>query len=341
MKDYLEKLSEGVSISEMEMKEAIGKILNEDITDSEIAAFLMALKTKGESMEEITGIVKAIRDHAYPFRRKFEGVLDNCGTGGDGSSSFNISTTAAFVIAGAGVKVAKHGNRSVSSKCGSADVLMHLGIDCEMEPEIIEYNLEENGIAFLFAPNVHPLLKRIMKVRRELRIPTIFNLIGPLTNPINLDYQVLGIYRRDLLDMFAKVLTSLGRERAVVLNGAGFMDEASLQGENHLIFLNQGKLEKSILHPKEMGLSIIKNDRIKGGGPQENAEILKRVLMGEKGAFLDTVLLNAAIGIFAAGKTESIKEGIEAAKDSIDSGAALEKLNVLIESSKKMKRGVS
>lgn len=340
MKIYLEKLSDGVSISETEMKEAVGKILNEDVTDSEIAAFLMALKSKGESMEEIVGIVKAIREHAVHFKRDLSGVLDNCGTGGDGSSSFNISTTAAFVIAGAGVTVAKHGNRSVSSKSGSADVLMHLGIDCEMEPQLIEYNLEENGIAFLFAPHVHPLLKRIMKVRRELKIPTIFNLIGPLTNPINLDYQVLGIYRRDLLDMFVKVLSSLGRKRAVVLNGAGFMDEASLQGENHLIILNQGELERLLLHPTDMGLSIFKNDCIKGGGPQENAEILKRVLKGEKGAFRDTVLLNAAIGIFSAGKAKSIRMGIEVARESIDSGAAYEKLQVLIENSKKMKRRV-
>jgi anthranilate phosphoribosyltransferase len=340
MKTYLQQLADRVSLSENEMTDAVKKILQDEVSDSEIAAFLIALKTKGETIEEITGIVKALRENTLPFSRKFQDVLDNCGTGGDGSSSFNISTTSAFVIAGAGVTVAKHGNRSISSKTGSADVLGYLGIDFELEPEKIERNLEEIGIAFLFAPHVHPRLKKVMKVRRELKISTIFNMIGPLTNPINLDYQVLGIYRRDLLEVFARVLASLGRKRAVVLNGAGYMDEASLQGENHLCFLEQGVISKRTFLPQDYGFETIDNSMITGGDAKDNAEILKKVLTGDKGAYRDTVLINAGLGLYTAGKATSISKGIEKAKESIDSGAALEKLQQLIESSKSLTREV-
>jgi anthranilate phosphoribosyltransferase len=259
--------------------------------------------------------------------------MDNCGTGGDGLKTFNISTTSAFVLAGAGIPVAKHGNRSVSSKTGSADVLEYLGVNLNLPPEVSEELINEVGIAFLFAPHVHPKTKRIVKVRKDLRIPTIFNLIGPLTNPVELESQLLGIYRRDLLNVFAEVLKTLGRKRAVVLNGAGYMDEASLEGENYLAILENGSIKNQTIHPEEVGLSVYDNEAIKGGDPDVNADILLRVLKGEKGAYRDAVVLNAGLGIFANGKVSSIQEGIHMAKETIDSGAALEKLEQLIEQS--------
>ncbi|MDQ1001970.1 anthranilate phosphoribosyltransferase [Neobacillus niacini] len=338
MKNFLLQLAEGESFSEPQMKEAMDLLLGEEVSESEIAAFLMGLKSKGETVEEITGIVKGLKDNTLPFRKKFPNVLDNCGTGGDGSSSFNISTTSAFVIAGAGIPVAKHGNRSISSKTGSADVLEYLGINLNLPVEVTEEILAELGIAFLFAPHVHPKLKKVMMVRRQLKIPTIFNFIGPLTNPIDLDYQLLGVYRRDLLPVFAEVLQNLGRKRAVVINGAGFMDEASLQGENHLTLLEDGVISSQSFVPEEVGLPIYDNSAIKGGDSKENAIILKNVLSGEKGACRDTVLLNAGIGIYTSGKAETISEGINIAREVIDSGAAYEKLHRLIEVTRKAQR---
>ncbi|KAB2338106.1 anthranilate phosphoribosyltransferase [Cytobacillus depressus] len=336
----LQKISDGVSLSENEINEATEYLFTNEITDSEIAALLIGLKTKGETVEEIVGLAKALRGKSLTFNKKIPNVMDNCGTGGDGSKSFNISTTSAFVLAGAGISVAKHGNRSVSSKTGSADVLEHLGIHLSLGAERTEEILETVGIAFLYAPNVHPQLKRILKVRKELRIPTVFNLIGPLTNPVELETQLLGIYRRDYLVLFAEVLKKLGRKRAVVLNGAGHMDEASLQGENHLVILENESITEKILHPEELGLPVYSNDSIRGGNAKENSEILLKVLKGQEGAYRDTVLLNAGIGIFTAGKAESIQKGVELAKESIDSGSALNKLEQLIKESKTVQEQV-
>lgn len=338
MKEYLQKLSERKSLSKQEMIEAVSELFTDEVSESEIAAFLIGLKTKGETVEEIVGIVQAVREKSLSFTRKIENVMDNCGTGGDGSKSFNVSTTSAFVIAGAGIPVAKHGNRSISSKTGSADVLEYLGINLTLNPEEAEECLEEVGISFLFAPHVHPKIKNIMKVRRELKIPTIFNLIGPLTNPMELDYQLLGIYRRDLLQTFGEVLKTLGRKRAVVINGAGYMDEASLQGDNHLIIVDNGIITEKILSPEEVGLSRYPNEAIIGGDAKRNGEILLSILDGEKGACRDTVLLNAGIGIYASGKANSIEEGIEKAKESIDSGSARHKLDALITKGKNLRK---
>jgi anthranilate phosphoribosyltransferase len=333
MKNFLLQLADQKSFTENQMKEVVQEILNEDISESEIAAFLMGLKSKGETVEEIAGIVKALKENTLTFKNKFPNVLDNCGTGGDGSSSFNISTTSAFVIAGAGIPVAKHGNRSISSKTGSADVLEFLGIDLSLPVEKIEDNLHEIGLAFLYAPHVHPKLKKVMTVRKQLKIPTIFNYIGPLTNPIQLDYQLLGVYRRDLLKPFAEVLQTLGRKRATVISGAGYMDEASLQGENHLAILEEEEIIIKSFFPEEVGLSRYDNNSIKGGDAKENAEILLKVLKGEKGAYRDTVLLNAGIGIYTANKAETIQKGVKVAEECIDSGVAYEKLRKLIERS--------
>ncbi|MEH7116818.1 anthranilate phosphoribosyltransferase [Neobacillus vireti] len=338
MKNYLLQLAEKQSFSEEQMEKAVDFILGEEVSESEIAAFLMGLKSKGETVDEIAGIVRAMKGNTLRFNQKFPNVLDNCGTGGDGSSSFNVSTTSAFVIAGAGIPVAKHGNRSISSKTGSADVLEYLGINLNLPSERTEEILHEIGIAFLFAPHVHPKLSKVMTVRKALKIPTVFNYIGPLTNPIELDYQLLGVSRRDLLHVFAEVLKKLGRKRAVVINGAGFMDEASLQGENHYTLLEDGKITSHIFTPEDVNLPQYDNSEIKGGDSMENGEILLKVLKGEKGAPRDTVLLNAGMGIYTAGKADSILDGIEIAKETIDSGAAYAKLTALIEKSRKGQR---
>ncbi|MCM3215828.1 anthranilate phosphoribosyltransferase [Niallia taxi] len=332
MKHYLQRVMNRESLTEAEMLEVSRTIFTNSVTDSELAAFITALKLKGESVDEIVGLVKAVREQTLKFSH-VAGCIDNCGTGGDGSHSFNISSTSAFVLAGAGIPVAKHGNRSVSSKTGSADVLEHLGIHLNVTPEQNEQQLKEIGITFLFAQHVQPKMGRIMKVRRELGIPTIFNLIGPLTNPIELETQVLGIYRRDFTELFAESLKRLGRKRAVVLNGAGGMDEASLQGDNELVILEDGNIRKINLHPEEVNLSVYSNEAIRGGDAKENADILLNVLKGEKGAYKDTVLLNAGIGIYAAGKADNIEGGIELARNSIESGAALSKLEQLVANS--------
>ncbi|MBS4175151.1 anthranilate phosphoribosyltransferase [Bacillus sp. FJAT-49736] len=334
MKLYLEKIMEHENLTFEEMTMAANQLFSPEISDSEMGAFLAALKLKGETAEEIAGLVEVIRGKSLQMDLPFSSIMDNCGTGGDGSGSFNISTTSAFVIAGAGMKIAKHGNRSVSSKTGSADVLEHLGVSLNLDRHQIADILDKNGIAFLFAPNVHPHIKRIMKVRRDLKIPTIFNLIGPLTNPAPLDTQLLGIYRRDMLQMMADVLKQLGRKRALVINGAGYMDEASLSGENHLVLLNEGSITRFVLTPDDVGMPHYEKEAIRGGDSRENADILVRVLKGEEGAYRDTVLLNAGLGIFASGVAGTIKEGIALAKQSIDSGAAMEKLNYLVEYSK-------
>ncbi|WP_430788887.1 anthranilate phosphoribosyltransferase [Virgibacillus flavescens] len=336
MRKQLEKLLNHENLTVDEMKHATAHCFTPTITDTEIASLLTALRAKGETADEITGIVEVIRSASQSIPTSLPHVMDNCGTGGDQSNSFNISTTAAFVIAGAGVTIAKHGNRSISSKTGSADVLEHLGISLSFQPEQTEEILQENGIAFLFAPHVHPNLKRFMKVRKELGLPTIFNLIGPLTNPVKLDSQLLGIYRRDMLDLMAESLNKLGRRRALVVNGSGYMDEASLAGENHLVLLEDGKTSSFTLRPEEVGLATYNNEQIRGGSAKDNAVILQNVLHGKKGPYLDTVLLNAALGLFANGKAHTIEEGIRLAKESIESGAALDKLHRLVDFSKQI-----
>ncbi|CAH0200593.1 Anthranilate phosphoribosyltransferase 2 [Peribacillus sp. Bi96] len=337
MKEYLAKLAERQTLTEDEMSRAAQALFSKDITESEMAAFIIALKSKGETAGEIASLVRVMRKEARSVKTSSLNVMDNCGTGGDGSQSFNISTASAFVLAGAGVKVAKHGNRSISSKTGSADVLEELGVNLYLEPDVLKEQLEENGITFLFAPSVHPNIARIMKVRKELKIPTIFNLIGPLTNPVQLDTQLMGINRRDMLELFAEVLHKLGRARAVVINGAGFMDEASLQGENSLVLLEQGDIIPFTLHPEEVGLPIYGNDAIRGGDAKQNADIMLRLLKGEKGAYRDTVLLNAGLGLYAHGTADTIKKGISMAKESLDSGLALTKLENLIAYGKRNK----
>ncbi len=336
MNEYLQKLLNREALTTDEMKIVIAEMFGEEISDSEIAGILIALKAKGETADEITGIVKMLRQHALPFNKKLSGVMDNCGTGGDGSHSFNVSTTSAFVLAAAGFKGGENGKHSPISKTGSADVLEKLGVNLTIPPAFAEELLDEIGIAFLYAPHVQPNLRRIMKVRKELRVPTVFNLIGPLTNPITLDYQLVGLYHKDYLELFADVLNRLGRKRAVVVNGAGSMDEASLQGENHIVVVENGTFQSFSLTASDVGLQNVSNQMIVGGDADVNASILQRVLQGEKGAYRDTVLLNAGLGIYAGGKADSVKEGIAIAEASIDSGKAYGILQQLIEKSEKV-----
>lgn len=341
MKAYLQRLAEKESLTQQEMEEAMEYLFSDESSDSQIAAFLMGLKSKGETIEEIVGLVKVMRQKALPFNLKVANVMDNCGTGGDGLKTFNISTTCAFVLAAAGIPVAKHGNRSVSSRTGSADVLEYLGVNLNLPPEASEELIAEINIAFLFAPHVHPKTKRIVKIRKELGFPTIFNLIGPLTNPVDLEHQLMGTYQRQSLQMLAEVLKNLGRKRAMVVNGAGSMDEASLAGENHVAILEKGEIRQEVIHPHDVGLPVYENEAVRGGDAKENAEILLKVLKGERGPHRDIVLLNSALGLFTGGKAATVSEGVKMAAEIIDSGAALEKLHALVARSQKMARGVS
>ena len=336
MKQYLKKVINKENLTVEEMKAATNYCFTDEVTESEIAALLTALQSKGETADEIAGLVEVIREKSSFKTRPIAGAIDNCGTGGDQSNSFNISTTSAFVMAGAGLTVAKHGNRSISSKTGSADVLEHLGVSLSFSKEHVEEMLLDNKIAFLYAPHVHEALKPFSIVRRNLGLPTIFNAIGPLTNPIELDTQLIGVYRKDLLPKIAASMQKLGRRRGVVVTGAGSMDEASLAGTNDLIVLENDELKVVSLHPEEIGLPVYSNDSIRGGDAKENAEILLSVLKGNQGAYFDTVLLNAGLGIFTNGKATTIKDGIEFARESILSGAALARLEGLIEYSNKI-----
>nr|WP_258872012.1 anthranilate phosphoribosyltransferase [Virgibacillus dokdonensis] len=303
--------------------------LQGEVSDSQIAAFLTALQAKGETADEIVGLTEMIRSHSAFHMEPLEEVMDNCGTGGDRSGSFNISTTASFVIAGAGIRIAKHGNRNISSKTGSADVLEQLGVALSFTKQQMQEALAKNKIAFLFAPHVHQGLKAFTKVRSELGLPTIFNLIGPLTNPVHLHAQLVGVYREDQLEVIASALQKLGRKRAVVVHGAGRMDEASLSGNNQLILLDKGTFKRFSIHPKEVSLPVYANEEIRGGNAKENAVITLSVLKGEPSAYLDTVLFNAGLGIFAHGATSTIQAGIHMARKSIYSGKALAKLEQL------------
>ncbi|GHU61700.1 anthranilate phosphoribosyltransferase [Clostridia bacterium] len=336
MEELLQKVYQQNSLSEEEMYAVAQEIFSGKVSVPKLAAFLMALKIKGETIEEIAGISMAMQQAAVHLPYKKHDAMDNCGTGGDKSNSFNISTTSAFVLAAGGIKMAKHGNRSISSQSGSADVCTELGIEVELSRAKMADLLDKIGIVFLFAPHMHPNMKYVMEVRKELKTPTIFNLIGPLTNPVSLKAQLMGIYRRDLLVQMAEVLKKIGRERAIVVNGAGNMDEASLMGENHYALLENGQVKTAVFTPEEVGLKRMPAEAIRGGDAKCNAQIVKDVLANQAGAYLDTVLLNAGLGFFAYGLVSSIKKGVELARDVIASGAAQRKLEDLLMTQKEI-----
>lgn len=330
LQQYTAQINHHESLPLEEMKAAAALIFNETTPAQDIADFLIGLSKKGETEEEVAGLAIIMRDNALKIDVP-EGIyMDNCGTGGDGLQSFNISTTTAFVLAGGGLLVAKHGNRKISSAAGSSDVLEALQIRLLPSVEETSQLLEQHGIAFLHAPNMHPKLKRIGEIRRSIGKPTIFNLVGPLTNPIPLKTQFVGINRPHFTTDYAQVLHMLGRERAIVVSGTQGMDEASLEGENTLALLDRGDIIPFKLRAEDVGLRTMPLSAIRGGDAQENAKILLDLLNGQQSAYLDTVLLNAGIGFFAYGSALSIKEGIEMARDSIFSGRALEKLQAVV-----------
>jgi len=326
-------------LSRSEAEHAMGEILSGHASEVKIAAFLTALKLKGETADELVGFATAMRRHATPIfsapRPPGEVIVDTCGTGGDSSGTFNVSTAAAFVVAGAGVRVAKHGNRSISSRCGSADVLEQLGVKIDLAPERVGRAVEEVGIGFLFAPAVHAATRHAMPVRRELKFRTVFNLLGPLTNPANAKAQVVGVYERGVTELMATALGELGVKRAFVVHGAEGLDEISLAGETHVAELRDGIVRKFTVVPEDFGLARAPLEAIRGGDAQHNAEIIHKILgrsmlYREHGPHRDIALANAAAALVAAGRATDFLDGVRIAKESIDSGAARERLEALV-----------
>lgn len=332
MKENLVKLMNREHLTRYEINQLANAMFNGELTDSQLSAILIALAMKGETVDEMTGIVEVVREKALDIPTTITTAMDNCGTGGDLSFSFNVSTTAAFVLAAGGVKMAKHGNRSISSKSGSADVLEALGINLYHTPEELSDIFDQTGLIFLFAQHVHPNMRYVMPVRRELEVRTVLNLIGPFTNPVDLDTQLLGTSRPDLLETTAQVLKSLGRRRAVVVTGPNGMDEASLDGMNHYALLDEsGNITTHSFDYQSIGMSRVTLQEIRGGEGKENAEILKNVLKNIPSPFLEVTVLNAGLGFFAASLVETIEDGVAKAREVISSGAALAKLTEMQE----------
>ncbi|MDQ7025411.1 MAG: anthranilate phosphoribosyltransferase [Anaerolineae bacterium] len=319
-----------------EAESVMEQIMSGDTTESQIGAYLMGLRMKGETPEEITGSARAMRSKATHVPINIEGdLLDTCGTGGDSSGTFNISTTTAFVCAGAGMPVAKHGNRAATSKAGSADVLAALGLNLELTPEQVGKCVEDIGIGFLFAVKLHPAMKYAIGPRRQMRIRTIFNILGPLTNPARASRQLMGVFAADLTDLLARVLKNLGSKSAMVVNGYGGLDELTVTGPNRISHLREdGTIQTYELDPFKLGFEGATIQQLQGGEPEENALILRGVLEQKmNGPKRDIVLLNAGAALWAAGKVDNIEKGISLATESIDSGAAIQKLDALIEMS--------
>lgn len=329
MKDLIAKLVAGESLTGEEALNGMRTIMAGDATPAQIAAYITALRLRGETPEIISGSAQAMRENFSAVKAPEGIVVDTCGTGGDGHHTFNISTTAAFVTAGAGVVVAKHGNKSVSSKCGSADVLDALGVNIAITPEHMEKCLEQVGIAFLFAPALHPAMKHAIGPRREIGIRTIFNILGPLSNPAGAQYGVLGVYSSELVPVLALAAAELGSQHLFVVHGEDGLDEISTTGITHVAEVVRGKVKHYELSPDQVGLETATLESLKGGEPSENAAITRAVLDGEAGPRRDIVLLNAAAAIVAGGKAADLKEGVVQAAASIDSGAAKGKLNDL------------
>ncbi len=335
LKRFIARIAEGQSLKEEEAGQAMDHIMAGEGLPTQIASFLTALRMKGETIPEITGFARTMRARAVRIRaRDGECVVDTCGTGGDGVGTFNISTVVALVAAGGGLVVAKHGNRSVSSQSGSADVLEALGVNIALPPERVEASLQEIGLAFLFAPSFHPAMKHAVGPRREIGIRTVFNLLGPLTNPAGATVHLLGVYRKDLTRPVAEVLKSLGSKAAFVVHGKDHSDEISITGRTTISRLENGAVEDYEVEPEEAGLKRAGLAAIRGGKPEENARIIMKILGGEDGPPRDVVLLNSAAVFLAAGKASGLKEGVEMARESIDSGKARKKLEELIRFSK-------
>ena len=330
IKEAIGKVMLGEHLLGEEAEAVMGQIMAGETTPAQIGAFLTALRLKGETVEEITGCARAMRRSAIPVRPRRQDLVDTCGTGGDKTGTFNISTTAAFVVAGAGLAVAKHGNRSVSSHCGSADLLEALGVNLELAPDQVADCIDEVGIGFLFAPRFHPAMKHAIGPRREMGVRTIFNILGPLTNPAGATRQIMGVYDPSLTSPLAQVLGRLGAQAAFVVHGADGLDELSTTGINRVSHLRDGWVKDFSLDPAELGLPGARLKDLRGGTAEENAQITQAILAGERGPRRDVVLLNAAAALVAGGMARDFKEGLQQAAEAIDSGSAREKLEGLV-----------
>lgn len=330
IREALALVVEGQHLSVLDAEAVMEQIMAGETTPAQIGGLLSALRVKRETREEITGFARAMRRNAIPVKTSRHPLVDVCGTGGDGSGTFNISTTTAFVIAGAGLAVAKHGNRSVSSKCGSADVLESLGVRLTLEPVDIATCIDEIGIGFLYAPRLHPAMRYAIGPRREMGIRTVFNILGPLTNPAGASIQMLGVYDVGLVDTMAEVLQALGCQAAVVAHGGGGLDELSTIGPSRISQLMDGEIKTFTLAPRSLGLTPATIASLRGGNAQTNAGIIKDILAGAPGPRRDVVLLNAAATLVVAKAAPDLQAGLRLAKESIDSGAARSKLAALI-----------
>ncbi len=341
--DALHKIANHrTSLTREEAREVMSQILRGEATDAQIAALLVALHMKGETVEEIVGFAQAIRAEAAPLQNEDgealdlsgterDALVDTCGTGGDASGTFNISTATALVIAGAGVRVAKHGNRSITSKCGSADVMEALGVNINLPPARIAACLRDTGIAFLFAPAMHSAMKYVQPARRELRLRTVFNLLGPLTNPARASAQVVGVYSSELVEKLAEALSELGLRRALVVHGRDGLDEITISGPSKVAEVRNSQVHVYEVTPEDFGLQRAPLDDIAGGDAQQNAAIIRAILDGERSCRRDVVLLNAAAALVAAGHADRIADAVPLAAYAIDSGHARQRLQLLVE----------
>jgi anthranilate phosphoribosyltransferase len=334
IREALAKVVQGIDLQEAEMTETMTEIMEGKATPAQIGAFITALRMKGETIAEVTGAARVMRFKATRIDARSPVIVDTCGTGGDGRNTFNISTTAAFVVAAAGLTVAKHGNRAVSSSCGSADVLEAIGVNIDAPPEIVEECVQQVGIGFLFAPKLHGAMKYAIGPRREIGLRTIFNMLGPLTNPASATAQLIGVYDPKLTEMFAGVLNNLGTKRAFIVHGADGLDEATVTAETRVSELKEGIVKTYNINPADYFGKTYSGEALLGGDASTNAEITKAVLSGDDGARRKVVVLNAALAIVAGGKAQTIAEGIKVAEQCIDSGAAIKKLQALIEMSR-------
>jgi len=335
IKDAIDLISSGKDLTEAMMREVMEEIMEGKTDTAQIAAFLSSLSAKGESIDEVTAAVAVMRGHAIKINTSYASVLDTCGTGGDALGTFNISTTVALVAGGCGVAVAKHGNRCVSSTCGSADILEALGVNISMSVQQMEKCLNDIGITFLFAQALHPAMKYAMPARKQLGKKTIFNILGPLSNPAGATHQLIGVYDRRWAEILAKVLQNLGSSHALVVHGNDGLDEITTTAATFIAETHKGSLKTYEIKPEDFGFKRAEPSDLKGGDVSLNAKIILEILDGCPGPKRDIVVLNAAAALFAADKTASIKEGIALAEKSIDSKKALEKLNLLREFSKK------
>ena len=329
IKEAIALLVSGQSLPEDQAEQVMSEIMNGEVTPAQFGAFVTALRLKGETVDEITGLARVMRSKAIGVVA--DGALvDTCGTGGDNSSTFNISTAAAFVAAGAGVRIAKHGNRAMSSQCGSADVLETLGVCIELNAEQVQRCLEEVGIGFIFAPAFHPAMKYAGPPRREIGIRTVFNILGPLTNPASASAQVLGVAEESLTEKLAQVLQSLGCQHALVVHGEDGLDEITVTGKTRVCELKDNRITTYFISPEDFGLSRATPDSLRGGTVDENAVLLRGILTGAQGPQRDVVLLNAAAALVAGGRAQELQHGVKLAGEAIDNGSALAKLEELI-----------